>query len=291
MKKQLSLKLRLLLLSGVAVFMTTSCMFMPPKDTKETIKTEAEEAEDGTTVYKKDGLTCVWHDEFDDEGVPDTSKWKYQTGHGNDGWGNQELQNYTDNTSVADTAVVEDGVLKIKAKYENGEWKSARLNSKESWKYGFIEARLKITDRKGAWPAFWMMPDGRADWPDCGEIDIMENAPAIENCDHRVFSSLHARGHFAANPKSIGGKTYDENLSSEWHTFGIKWTEQEITCYYDDVAVGGYENNGTIEDWPYDQKFYIILNLAIGGQLGGTGFAPSLGGNAEFLVDYVRVYQ
>ncbi|WP_196800461.1 family 16 glycosylhydrolase [Treponema bryantii] len=271
--------------------MTTSCMFMPPKDTKETIKTEAEEAEDGTTIYKKDGLTCVWHDEFDYEGVPDTTKWKYQTGHGNDGWGNQELQNYTDNTTTADTAVVEEGVLKIKAKYENGEWKSARLNSKESWKYGFIEARLKITDRKGAWPAFWMMPDGRADWPDCGEIDIMENAPAIENCDHRVFSSLHARGHFAANPKSIGGKTYDENLSSEWHTFGIKWTEQEITCYYDDVAVGGYENNGTIEDWPYDQKFYIILNLAIGGQLGGTGFAPSLGGNAEFLIDYVRVYQ
>ena len=269
--------------------MTTSCMFMPPKDTKETIKTEAEEAEDGTTVYKKDGLTCVWHDEFDYEGVPDTTKWKYQTG--NHGWGNRELQNYTDNTTTADTAVVEEGVLKIKAKYENGEWKSARLNSKESWKYGFIEARLKITDRKGAWPAFWMMPDGRADWPDCGEIDIMENAPAIENCDHRVFSSLHARGHFAANPKSIGGKTYDENLSSEWHTFGIKWTEQEITCYYDDVAVGGYENNGTIEDWPYDQKFYIILNLAIGGQLGGTGFAPSLGGNAEFLIDYVRVYQ
>lgn len=292
MKKQLSYSLRLLLLSGVAVIMSTSCIFMPPKEEKEVIKTEVETTEDGKTIFKKDGLTCVWHDEFDYNGVPDTTKWKYQTG--NHGWGNQELQNYIDNTDVADTAVVEDGVLKIKAKYEGGEWKSARLNSKESWKYGFIEARLKITDRKGAWPAFWMMPQNSVygEWPASGEIDIMENAPSInEQCNHRVFSSLHASGHYDANPKSIGAKTFDTSLSSEWHTFGIKWTEQEIICYYDDVAVGGYENNGTVKDWPYDQNFYIILNLAIGGKLGGTSDAPSLGGKAEFLIDYVRVYQ
>lgn len=294
MKKQLSYITRSLLLSGVAAILCTSCMFIPPKEKEDTVKTEEEVKEDGTVVLKKNGLTCVWQDEFDYTGVPDVSKWKYQTGHGNNGWGNEELQNYTDNTTVADTAVVEGGVLKIKAKYEDGEWKSARLNSKDSWKYGFIEARLKITDRKGAWPAFWMMPQDSVygEWPASGEIDIMENAPSInEGCNHRVFSSLHASGHYNANPKSIGAKTFDANLSSEWHTFGIMWTEQEITCYYDDIAVGGYENNGKVADWPYDQNFYIILNLAIGGKLGGTSDAPSLGGNAEFLVDYVRVYQ
>lgn len=295
MKKQLSLKLRLLLLSGVAVFMTTSCMFMPPKDTKETIKTEAEEAEDGTTVYKKDGLTCVWHDEFDYEGVPDTSKWKYQTGHGNNGWGNQELQNYIDNTTEANTAVVEKsngGLLKIKAKYEDGEWKSARLNSKQSWKYGYIEARMKITDRKGAWPAFWMMPEGRADWPFCGEIDIMENAPSTCG-NHKVFSTLHAEDHNSGSGAGIGSSVYDEKLSSEWHTFGVKWTEDKITAYYDDEEAGSYTNNGLGEtDWPYDKNFYIILNLAIGGNLGGPkSDVDSLNGNAEFLIDYVRVYQ
>ncbi len=275
MKKQHSLK-RLLLLSGVAAIMCTSCIFMPPKDEVE--------------VLKKDGMTCVWQDEFDYTGVPDTSKWKYQTGK-NNGWGNNELQNYIDNTTVADTAIVKDGVLTIKAYKDGNEWKSARMNSKQSWKYGYIEARMKITDRKGAWPAFWMMPQDSVygGWPNSGEIDIMENAPGV--ADHKLFSSLHAAGHYGETPVSIGGKVYDANLKNEWHTVGVKWTEDKIITYYDDKAVGSYDNNGTKADWPYDQDFYIILNLAIGGNLGRTEFVSTLNGQAEFLVDYVRVYQ
>ena len=277
MKKQLSFSLRLLLLSGVAAIMSVSCIFLPPKETVETLT--------------KDDLTCVWQDEFEYTGVPDTSKWKYQTGAG--GWGNNELQYYTDNTSTADTAIVEDGHLKIKA-YNNGSgWKSARLNSKQSWQYGYIEARMKITDRKGAWPAFWMMPQNSeyGDWPDSGEIDIMENAPASQG-DNTVFSSLHAAGHYDANPKSIGRKNFKTDLFSDWHTFGIMWTEEKITAYYDDVAVGSYTNEGTgYVDWPYDKDFYIILNLAIGGNLGRTEYVGNLNGQAEFLIDYVRVYQ
>lgn len=292
MKKQHSLKRRLLLLSGVAAIMCTSCIFIPPKEEVETVKTEVGKDENGKDVLKKDGLTCVWQDEFDYIGVPDTSKWKYQTGKS--GWGNNEQQNYIDNTSVAKTAIVKDGVLTIKAYKEGNEWKSARMNSKQSWKYGYIEARMKITDRLGAWPAFWMMPQNEkiyGTWPKCGEIDIMENAPAKAG-NHRIFSSLHAEGHYAGNPASIGSKKYDSNLSSEWHTVGIKWTENKIACYYDDVFMDEYNNDGSgYQNWPYDQDFYIILNLAIGGNLGGDDYVDDLNGQAEFLIDYVRVYQ
>ena len=236
-------------------------------------------------------MNLVWSDEFDYSGVPDTFKWKYQTGR--NGWGNNELQNYIDNTTEAKTAVVENGVLKIKAYLEDGEWKSARMNSKKSWKYGYFEARMKITDLRGAWPAFWMMPQNSVygGWPNSGEIDIMENAPATCG-NHKIFSSLHALGHYSGSPKSIGTKFYTDNLSSEWHKVGILWTEDKITAYYDGVAQGTYENNDSgYKDWPYDQDFHIILNLAIGGNLGGSGYVNELGGNAEFLIDYVRVYQ
>ena len=280
MKKQLSYITRLLLLSGVAAIMSTSCMFLPQKEVEETLKPE-----------DKEGLTLVWQDEFNYTGVPDVNKWKYQTG--DNGWGNHELQNYLDNSTEAKTAVVEDGVLKIKAFKENGKWVSARLNSKESWKYGFIEGRLKITDRKGAWPAFWMMPQNSVygTWPKSGEIDIMENAPSTFG-QHSVFSTLHAEGHNSSNGKSIGKKVYDNDLSSEWHTFAVKWEENKISCYYDDVLKGSYENDGTWQNWPYDQDFYIILNLAIGGDLGNTSDANTvLGDRAEFQIDYIRVYQ
>lgn len=243
-----------------------------------------------TVSQTKHGLTLVWQDEFDYTGVPDTSKWKYQTGK--TGWGNNELQNYISNTTTAKTAVVEDNVLKIKAYKEGNEWKSARLNTKDHWKYGYIEAKLKVTDRKGAWPAFWMMPQDSVygTWPNSGEIDIMENAPSTCG-NHKAFSTLHAEGHWGGDGAAIGAKVFGEELSSEWHTFGVLWTENKITCFYDDMEKGSYSNDGTTRNWPYDKDFYIILNLAIGGNLGGTGDVGSLNGNAEFLVDYVRVYQ
>ncbi len=326
MKKQLSYVTRSLLLSGVAALMLSSCMFMPPKEKEDTAKTETGAVENppdntdfgnntadgitggntngtggqngdntsgvdsGPAPQTKYGFNLVWQDEFDYTGVPDTSKWKYQTGGG--GWGNNELQYYTDNTTTADTAIVQNDVLQIKAYQDGNVWKSARLNSKNSWKYGYIEARMKVTDRKGAWPAFWMMPQNSVygKWPDSGEIDIMENAP-VTCGNHKVFSTLHAKGHYAGEGQSIGAKVYDEKLSSEWHTFGVLWTENKITAYYDGKALQSYDNNGNKDDWPYDQDFYVILNLAIGGNLGGTGFVNSLNGAAEFLIDYVRVYQ
>lgn len=240
-------------------------------------------------------MKLVWSDEFEYIGKPDTSKWKYQTGHGVNGWGNNELQNYIDNTNTADTAIVEDGHLKIKAYYDKGEWKSARMNSKASWTNGYIEARLKVTNKRGAWPAFWMMPDNYSSsnpWPDCGEIDIMENAPSTAG-ENVVFSSLHAKGHHTNNPKSIGRKNFGSSFGNEWHTFAIKWDQKKITAYYDGEAMDSYINDGTgLVNWPYTSNFYIILNLAIGGNLGNSDDAAKLqGSEVEFLVDYVRVYQ
>ena len=265
--------------------MVSGCMFFKLEEVKP---------------LEKDGYTCVWQDEFKYTGVPDMTKWKYQTGNGTNGWGNNELQDYVDNpngTSEASaTAWVDGDVLHIKAYKDGGQWKSARMNSKESWTYGIIEARLKVTDKKGAWPAFWMMPKestyGNKGWPDNGEIDIMENAPST--CQpHRAFSTLHAKGHYAGDGAAIGEKNWGSDLFEDWHTFAIKWDEDSITAYYDDESMGTYKKgNKDWVNWPYDKDFYIILNLAIGGNLGGTADAGSLpASGVEFLVDYVRVYQ
>lgn len=242
------------------------------------------------------GYTLVWQDEFDYTGVPDPSKWKYQVGAS--GWGNNELQNYVANpdgtSEAAATAWVDGEALHIKAYNDGKEWKSARMNSTQSWTYGIIEARLKVTDKKGAWPAFWMMPtDSKyGTWPASGEIDIMENAPSTWGFG-KAFSTLHAKGHSGGAGASLGNKTWDHDLSSQWHTFAIKWDEDSITAYYDDVSMGTYiKGDKNWVDWPYDKDFYIILNLAIGGELGGTADVASLpASGVEFLVDYVRVYQ
>jgi beta-glucanase (GH16 family) len=260
---------------SLILILSSSCMFIPEEE--ETIT--------------RNGMSLVWSDEFDYTGVPNTAKWKYQTGNG--GWGNNEIQNYIDNTSTATTAVVSDGTLKIKAIYDSGTWKSARMNSKSSWKYGYMEARMKITDVKGFWPAFWMMPQNSVygEWPASGEIDIMENAPSTCQ-DHRVFSTLHAQGHYAGSGAAIGSKIFGAGLSSEWHTIAIKWTEDKITALYDDEVMDSYtKGDRTWTNWPYDQDFYFILNLAVGGNLGGSGYADHVTDGAVFELDYVRVYQ
>ncbi len=235
-----------------------------------------------------EGLKLVWADEFDYDGVPDVSKWKYQTG--SSGWGNNELQNYLDNTKEAKTAVVSDGSLKIKAFREDGKWVSARMNSKTKLRYGYIEASMKITDKRGAWPAFWMMPNDSVygGWPNSGEIDIMENAPVTFG-QGKIFSTVHAAGHFAGGGIGLGSANY-EKLSEEWHTCAIRWTEDSITTYFDGYETGSYENDGTTKNYPYIQDFYIILNLAIGGNLGGSADAANLDA-AQLEVDYVRWYQ
>lgn len=268
-----------MILAAASVLSLSSCIFFDLDEDEE--------------APKKGDMSLVWQDEFDYTGVPDSSKWKFETGR-NGGWGNNELQDYQDNSKNATTAIVGDGYLKIKAFNDNGTWKSARLNSKQSWKYGYIEARLKVTNKKGAWPAFWMMPQNSeyGVWPASGEIDIMENAPSTAG-ENVAFSTLHAEGHYAGDGKSIGKDNFGDDFGNGWHTFAIQWDEGKISAFYDDKLQNTYYNDGTgYKNWPYDKEFFVILNLAIGGNLGGTNDVASLGdAGAEFLVDYVRVYQ
>ncbi len=235
-----------------------------------------------------EGMELVWSDEFDYDGAPDPEKWNYSLG--DNGWGNAELQDYTDS---AKNAHVKKGVLTITALNENGGWTSARLKTqyKNAWKYGFFEIRAKLPHGRGTWPAIWMLPvrDTYGGWPRSGEIDIMEHVGFDENVIH---TSIHTRdfNHKNGNQKTNSIKI--PGAVKDFHTYALEWTEESIRWYIDGEVCYSYDNPGTgIGGWPFDIPYYIILNLAIGGTWGGMEGISSGMKKAVMEVDYVRVYQ
>jgi beta-glucanase (GH16 family) len=235
--------------------------------------------------------TCfylVWQDDFEYTGAPDNEKWGYDTG--GHGWGNQELQFYS-NTRT--NSYVEDGKLTIKARKLGDQWTSARLvtKGKGDWLYGRIEVKAKLPEGRGTWPAIWMLPTDWAygGWPKSGEIDIMEHVGYD-------FGTVHGTIHTEAFNHSIGtqlGKSIDvENVSTEFHVYAIDWTEEEIVWYVDGEEYYRIENpKKSYKEWPFDKRFHLILNIAIGGTWGGAqGIDPNLN-EATMEVDYVRVYK
>ncbi|MBW6533450.1 MAG: family 16 glycosylhydrolase [Mariniphaga sp.] len=235
--------------------------------------------------------TCsylVWSDDFEYNGAPDNEKWGYDIG--GHGWGNNELQNYT-NSRI--NSFVQDGKLTIKAVKSNGSWSSARLvtKGKGDWLYGRIEVKAKLPEGVGTWPAIWMLPTDWAygGWPASGEIDIMEHVGYD-------FGTVHGTIHTEAFNHSIGtqlGRSIDvENVSTEFHVYAIDWTEDEIVWYVDGVEYYRIENpNKTYKEWPFDKRFHLILNIAIGGNWGGAqGIDPNLD-EATMEIDYVKVFQ
>ncbi|MFW6043755.1 MAG: family 16 glycosylhydrolase, partial [Marinilabiliaceae bacterium] len=231
----------------------------------------------------------VFSDEFDYEGQPDPDLWNYETGGG--GWGNNELQTYTDSR---DNSYVSNGTLKIHAKKsESGEWTSARMvtSGKASWKYGRFEIRAKLPEGKGTWPAIWMMPQEsvHGTWPKSGEIDIMEHVgydPGI------VHGTIHTEAFNHNDGTQKGGSIEVPDAQDEFHVYSIEWTPEEITWYMDGEQYFSFSNrNETYKEWPFDQPFFLILNIAIGGNWGGAqGIDPELE-EAVMEIDYVRVYQ
>ena len=266
----------------------------------------------------------VMSDEFDVEGAPNSEIWNYDIGTGVDGWGNNELQYYTDRS---ENVTVQNGLLVISAieeDYNGSSFTSAKLltKGKFSQAYGRFEARIKVPGGSGLWPAFWLLGenidvDG---WPQCGEIDIMEYRRQEPT---KVSGSIHGPGYSGLTvPQGQITKSYDlgnDRYDAGFHVYGIEWGPDYINFYIDDVlynqitpsdievtpadavytlndgvaatddteAIPGTDITG---DWVFNKPFYIIINLAVGGNFPGS---PDDGENfpQNMLVDYVRVYR
>ncbi|MEO7310963.1 MAG: family 16 glycosylhydrolase [Chitinophagaceae bacterium] len=243
----------------------------------------------GQTISKSILITVsvtaslVWSEEFDTPGLPSTSKWGYDLGAG--GWGNNELEYYTNRQ---ENAIVSGGTLKINAikeNYSGSTFTSARLLSKDkfSFKYGKIEIRAKLPAGVGSWPAIWMLGSNisTTPWPGCGEIDIMEHLGRDLN---KIYSTMHYPGHSGSG--GVGGTTVISNATTEFHKYGMEWSAASLKFYVDDVLFFTFANTPAT---PFNQNFFIILNLAIGGDFGGPVDPAFTGGTME--VDYIRVYQ
>lgn len=226
----------------------------------------------------------LWSDEFDVDGMLDKKKWNYNIGTGDNGWGNNEAQYYTDR---AENVLVENGILKIntiKENYKGSAFTSARILTKDkfSFKYGKVEIRAKLPAGGGVWPALWMLGNNlnTIGWPYCGEIDIMEYAG---NRINKVTAALHYPGHSGANPDI--GYTTIMNADTDFHIYTLEWNASHIKIYVDDQLFFTFTNADSL---PFNQDFFLIFNCAMGGSYGGAidpGFTSS-----TFEIDYVRVY-
>ena len=235
----------------------------------------------------------IWSDEFNqpDQKV-DSKKWFMETKAPNNGkWYNNELQHYTDRL---DNAYVSDGTLKIIAKKEEyihsgttQAYTSARLNSKVSFTYGKIEVRAKLPRAQGTWPAIWTLGSNleTVGWPGCGEIDIMEQL--FEDFES-VQCAVHTPAAYGDN--TIVKKVAVTDVTENFHVYGLEWTPEKIRFFVDDNYYFTYEpKEKTPKNWPYFNDQYILLNIAMGGNLGGTVDPNFIQDQME--IDYVRVYQ
>ncbi len=240
------------------------------------------------------GMELVWSDEFDGDAV-DRSNWTYDIGGW--GWGNGEAQYYTDRPENART---QNGLLVIELReerFEDRNHTSARLKTRglQEFQYGRIEARIKVPKGDGTWPAFWMLgsafeqdaPDPSNQWPNIGEIDIMEYVGREPDL---VIGTIHGPGYAGAGGRSKWNRQ-EFDIGDDFHTFAVDWDADGIRWLFDDEMyfdVGPEDLNG--REWVFDQPFFIILNLALGGTLGGT-IALDLEYPLHLYVDHVRVYQ
>jgi beta-glucanase (GH16 family) len=230
-----------------------------------------------------DYTNLVWSDEFNTDGAPDSSKWSYDLGAG--GWGNNEEQFYTNSSS---NVVVTGGNLKITAKAEpmgTSNYTSARIKSQNKYDflYGKAEIRAKLPVGAGTWPAIWMLGDNieTVGWPSCGEIDIMEHRGTTPGVIH---GSLHYPNHSGGNANT--NTTTIVNPSTEFHVYKVIWSATAIKFYVDDALFHSFANTSAV---PFNSNFFFIMNVAMGGNFGGTiapGFTQS-----SMEVDYIRVYQ
>lgn len=267
---------------GAAAALTATALTWVGGDTADnSALTSAEAAEPGE---------LVWSDEFDGAAgdAPDPANWNHETG--DHGWGNQELQNYTE--SRENSALDGDGNLVITARQEaDGSYTSARMTTQNNVEHSFgrVEARVQLPSGQGIWPAFWMLGSDfpETEWPDSGEIDIME---FIGSDVGTVHGTVHGPGY--SGGEGVGA-SYDHpeggDFSDDFHVFAIDWEPGSITWSVDGVPFNTITSEDVGGEWVYDQEFFMILNVAVGGEWPGypdeTTEFPQ-----EMKVDYVRVY-
>lgn len=234
------------------------------------------------TVYK--APTQLWSDEFNTDGFPNSNNWGYDTGN-NNGWGNNELQYYTNRQ---ENAFVSNGTLKIvlkKEAYQGFNYTSARLLSKGkfSFKYGKVDIRAKLPAGGGTWPALWMLGDNisTVGWPACGEIDIMEH---VGNQLNKIYGTVHHPNHSGGN--ADGATVNIPNVTTEFHVYSLDWSPTQIKFYVDNQLFYTFANSSSL---PFNQNFFFIMNIAMGGNFGGA-VDPNFN-SSTMEVDYVRVYQ
>jgi len=233
----------------------------------------------------------VWSDEFEGKAgdMPDTNKWNFDLGTGENGWGNAELQNYTDNPENISLDSL--GNLVITALKDGYNYSSARINTKGLFaqKYGRFEARLKTPYGPGLWPAFWLIGSNidEVSWPQCGEIDIMElrgQQPSTIN------GTLHGPGYSGGNPISASYSLENKRFDTDYHIFAVEWDENKIEFFVDDYLYQRIEKADVPGEWVYDNSFFIILNVAVGGNY--VGFpATETPFPQKMIIDYVKVYK
>jgi beta-glucanase (GH16 family) len=236
----------------------------------------------------------AWSDEFNGAvgTAPSAARWTFDLGTGNNGWGNAELQNYTNRPS--NVQLSGDGKLLITARSESfagSGFTSARIKTKGlfSQAYGRFEARIKTPSGPGIWPAFWMLGSNidTKPWPQCGEIDIMEQKGNMPNV---TYGSLHGPGYSGANSISKSYALENGRFDTDYHIYAIEWGEGYIDYFVDNFLYKRVTTADVKGEWVYNQPFFIILNVAVGGNFvgfptTGTPFPQTM------FVDYVKVYK
>ena len=234
----------------------------------------------------------VWSDEFigDSGTAADAAKWTYDLGTGNGGWGNGELQSYTKNPQ--NVSLDGKGNLVITAlKSNTGSYTSARVKTQGifSHQFGKVEARIKTPTGSGIWPAFWMLGENltTADWPQCGEIDIMEQKGKFSNF---TYGSIHGPGYSGSQSITTAYELKNDRFDNDFHIYAVEWNASKIDFFVDGYLYKRITPADVPGQWVYNQPFFIIMNVAVGGGFVGptNEFTPF---PCAMTIDYVRAYK
>jgi beta-glucanase (GH16 family) len=263
-------------------------VIMEPKSRRE-VKTMGFNYDEDKLIYE-----LIWNDEFDYTGPPDPKKWTFETG--GHGWGNNELQYYTNGNNVH----VDGKQMIITARYEQfggRDVTSARIRTakKGDWLYAKVEVCAKVPTGRGTWPAIWMLPTDWAygGWPTSGEIDIMEHVGYDPDV---LVTSIHTESYNHGKRTQKGKSVKRQGMIDDFHVYAVEWLPDKIKFFYDDELQFTYnpsmlKENPSFKEWPFDRRFHLLINLAFGGDWGGARGVDFNVLPVTYEIDYVRVYQ